>query len=201
MAVFYSYFSRFSKLESNCCRERRTSLEGRTALLVYLGYSGMIFSEMGSSFCFLELVGAGVFSSFLSSLSFLLTLMRSSGLPLRKLGWEKIFFVGSFLDLWKPYILSWDKRESYLSDEAVDISVSEVMWKNDGFEEISVLNDELFARGQPLDNGGIFFVLNKWRKLRWWSRSSSGRNWPLWVRCCLRSLFFLIEYMISNFKL
>ena len=147
MAVFSSYFSLFSKLESRCCRERRSSLEDRTGFLAYLGYSGMIFSEMGSYLCFLGWVRAGVFSSFLSSLSFLLTLMRSSGLPLRKLGCEKIFLVGSFLDLWKPYILSWDKGESYLSNEAVDVSVSEVMREDDGLKEVSVLNDELFARG------------------------------------------------------
>lgn len=89
--------------------------------------------------------------------------MRISGLPLRKLGCEKIFFVGSFLDLWKPYILSWDKTESYLSDEAVDVSVSEVMRENDRLKEVGVLNDELFARGKPLDNGGVFFILNRCR--------------------------------------
>ena len=53
-----------------------------------------------------------------------------------------------------------------MSYEAVDVSVSEVMRENDGLEEVGVLDDELFAGWEPLNNGGIFFVLNRWRKLQ-----------------------------------
>ena len=164
MAVFYSSFSRFSKLESKCCLDRSNSLDMKNEDLDSFEYSGMIFSESISYFCFLGTVGAGVFSSFFYSLSFLLTLMSISGLPLTKLGWEKIFLVGSFLDLWKPYIFNWILIKKYLSYEAVNIPVPEVMGQNNRLEEVIVLDDELFAWGEPFNNGVVILVLNKCKR-------------------------------------
>ena len=72
-----------------------------------------------------------------------------------------MFLVGSLRDLWKPYMLSWIKTKKYLSNEAVDVAVPEVMWEDDWLKEVSVFDDELFARGEPLNNVGVVLVLGK----------------------------------------
>ena len=95
----------FWQLDSMFCLDFRVSLE-KNGCNFCLNYWTSEIYPLG----LLRVFDWGnVFSSFLSSFNFLLTLIRISGLPLRKFGWENIFLVGSFLDLWKPYIFNWDK--------------------------------------------------------------------------------------------
>lgn len=47
-----------------------------------------------------------------------------------------------------------------MSDEAVDISMSKVMGQDDRLELVGVLDDELFAGGEPVDDGGVLGVLS-----------------------------------------
>lgn len=56
--------------------------------------------------------------------------------------------------------------KNYLSDEAVDVSMSEIMWQDDGLKQFSILNYELFSSRKPLNNVGILLILNKMIFLR-----------------------------------
>ncbi len=106
IAVFYSSFSLFSKFDSRWHLDLRTSFDKMADDLSYFVSSGTIFWGTFSYLGFFGHITTGVFSSPFYSFSFLLTFRSISGLPLIKLGCEKIFFVGSFRDLWKPYIFN-----------------------------------------------------------------------------------------------
>lgn len=56
--------------------------------------------------------------------------------------------------------------KNYLSDEAVDVSMSEIVWQDDRLKQFSILNYELFSSRKPLNNVGILLILNKMIFLR-----------------------------------
>jgi hypothetical protein len=50
----------------------------------------------------------------------------------------------------------------YLSDKAVDVSVSEVVWQYYRLESLCVLDNELLPWRKPFNGAGVVFILGKW---------------------------------------
>lgn len=49
---------------------------------------------------------------------------------------------------------------SYLSDEAVDVPMPEVSWKDLALEGLTVLDEKLLSVAQPADDAVVLLTLN-----------------------------------------
>jgi len=61
----------------------------------------------------------------------------------------------------KPIHVQLNKLSLYLSDEAIDIPMSEIVGQDHRLEQIGVLDDELFSAWEPLNDLGVLIILNK----------------------------------------